>query len=141
MARTRSLLIFGSIALFLASLAMLFFTRARRDEAVYLVYTAVFEVDAPLAERFSVGDRLIDARGKEDAGEILRITREETLREDVYGVYSLPDRVTLALTLGGEGIRKNNESRIGTLTPRVGERIYLLGAGRLEGICVKVGAV
>ena len=111
------------------------------EEKVYLVYTAVFEVDASLAHRLHLGERLIDARGKEDAGEILKITRENALREDVYGVYSLPDRVTLALTLGGEGKRKDGDARIGTLTPRVGEAVYLLGAGKLEGVCVGVKTV
>ena len=130
----------GLIALF-TPLALLFFTRSRQDEAVYLVYTAVFEVDASLADHFSVGEHLIDARGKEDAGEIIKITRDACYREDVGGVYPLSDRVTLAITMGGEGKRRGNEVCIGTLTPRTGEAIYLLGAGRLEGICVKVGAV
>jgi len=109
-----------------------------KEEQVLVVYTAVFEVDAAVADLFHVGEQLIDARGKESAGEILRVTKEETIREDVFGTYLLPHRVTLALTLLGEGTRKEGDVRIGTLTPRVGEAIYLLGTASLGGLCVKV---
>ena len=144
MAHTRSFLwrVAALLCVFLLC-ACAFFLFFRRDggEEVYLVYTAVFEVDAQMADAFSVGERLTDARGKADAGEILRITREPALRENASGIYPPPARVLLAITLGGEGKRQGEEARIGTLTPRVGEEIYLLGRGRLEGICVRVGAV
>ncbi len=134
--------------LFLILLAMLlcaglgYFWLARQEKTdAYIVYTAVFEVDRAVADAFSLGDRLIDARGKEDAGEILKIARENALREDAGGVYSHPERVTLALTLGGEGKRTGGGARLGTLTPRVGDAVYLLGRARLEGLCVRVGVV
>lgn len=124
----------GSISLFLLFVP-------RENEEVYLVYTAVFEVDTLLADAFAVGERLTDARGKEDAGEILKITKEPALRENTSGVYAHPARVLLAITLGGDGNREGKEARIGTLTPRVGEEIYLLGRGRLDGVCVRVRAI
>ncbi len=106
-----------------------------------VVYTAVFEADAALADHFQVGERLIDAKGKEDAGKILRITREAARREDVFGSYPLPERVTLAVTLLGEGVLGKDGARVGTLTPRVGETLYLLGKGMVEGLCVKVRTI
>ena len=120
-----------------------FFLFFRRDEGedVYLVYTAVFAVDRVVADSLRVGDPLIDARGKEGAGEILKIVREETLFEDAHGVYSHPERVSVSLTLGGNGRRTKDGARIGTLTPRVGDAVYLLGRVRLEGLCVRVGAI
>ena len=128
-------------AVLLCACAFFLFFRYDEGEDVYLVYTAVFEVDAQIANAFSVGERLTDARGKEDAGEILKITREPALRENASGIYPHPARVLLAITLGGEGKRLSGEEKIGTLTPRAGEEIYLLGRGQLEGLCVKVGAV
>lgn len=115
--------------------------KGRSTKGAYIVYTAVFEVDERIADCFALGDRLIDARGKEEAGEILKITREEAHREDSKGVYAHPDLVLLSLTLGGEGARVGGEAKIGTLTPRVGEAIYLLGRARLEGLCVRVRAL
>lgn len=138
MAHTRSLLIIGLLFLLLVALGTVFFVHRKTEEDVYLVYTAIFEVDAALAEAFTVGDRLFDARGKEEAGEILKVTRENTLCEDIYGVYFHPERVTLALTLGGIGKNVKGNACIGTLTPRVGEALYLLGKGKLEGTCIRV---
>ena len=136
MAHTRSLLIFVVLLAFLLGGA--FFLKQPKEEAVYLVYTAVFEVESALADTVRVGDSVTDACGKEGAGEVLKVTKEELLKEDVFGVYPVPDRTALALTVGGMGVRKKGEARIGTLTPRVGEAIYLLGSTRLEGLCIGV---
>lgn len=139
MAHTRSLLIGGLCAALVLSLLLgMRFLQTRKEEEVYLVYTALFEVDAALAEGVCVGEALTDARGKGMAGEVLKVTRERALREDAFGIYSLPDRVTLAVTVGGEGIKRAGETKIGTLIPRVGEAVYLLGRTRLEGICIRV---
>lgn len=143
-ARTRVRRIFGVMILLFALLFALggFFSyRHAKEESVYLVYTAVFEVDARLADCVRVGDHLTDACGKEDAGEILKITAEDALREDAFGVFKAPERVTLALTLGGSGIKAKGEVKIGTLTPRVGETVYLFGKARLTGLCVGVKAI
>ena len=124
---------------FLLSVFFLFrITQSQQKKPIYVVYTAVFEIDPQVAKSLHTGDALLDARGKENAGEILKITIDDTLGEDVFGVYPLPNRLTVAVTLAGDGLRKNGEGVIGTLTPRVGEAVYLLGATRLEGICVKV---
>ena len=129
--------------LFLTAWAICAYIKFSRDkeDRVLVVYTAIFEVDAALADQFHVGERLIDAKGKEDAGEIISITREAAKREDAFGVYSLPERVTLAIELLGEGKRGKDGARVGTLTPRVGEPLYLLGRARLEGLCVKVRTI
>ena len=139
MAHSRSLLI--CVILLLCLIAVLFFVMKPEEEEVYLVYTAVFEVDASLADSIQVGDLLTDARGKGQAGEVLKITREDAYREDAFGIYFHPERVTLAVTLGGGGVRRRGEAKLVTLVPRVGEAIYLLGSTRLEGLCVKVGVV
>lgn len=142
-ARTRLKQVLGIFLLLLFAICALFiYTKIRKknEERVLVVYTAIFEVDNETAASLRVGERLIDAKGKEDAGEILRITREETLFEDVFGAYPLPHRVTLALTLWGDGVRKAGDVRIGTLTPKAGEALYLLGSAKLEGLCVKVRA-
>ena len=81
MAHTRAFLwrvILIALLLALAFSLILLYIRLRDKDTfdAYVVYTAVFEVDAAVADSLKVGDRLIDARGKEDAGEILKITRE-----------------------------------------------------------------
>lgn len=146
MVNARSLLgrIGGAFLLFLLALGAVWGYmkfKERKSENAYIVYTAVFEVDQSVADAFRLGDRLVDARGKEEAGEILKITREGALREDAGGVYSHPERVLLSLTLGGEGIRLGAKAKLGTLTPSAGEAIYLLGRARLEGLCVRVRAL
>ena len=80
---------------------------------------------------------MTDACGKEYAGEILKVTVEDALGEDSFGVYPIQGKKRVAITLGGYG-KKGKEGRIGTLTPRVGEAVYLLGRARIEGICVRV---
>ena len=61
-------------------------------QPVYLVYTAVFELSPEIADSLTVGERLTDARGKGNAGEILieRVIyyRRSTLEElgERYGV-------------------------------------------------------
>lgn len=139
MAHTRSLLAF--IILLFILIGAVFLIQDLRKEEVYLVYTAVFEVDTALADAVRVGDIMTDACGKEAAGEVLKITRDEALKEDVFGVYRAPERTALALTVGGTGSRRAGEARIGTLTPRVGEAVYLLGGIRLEGVCVRVRVI
>ena len=139
MAHTRSFLIFGLLAL--AVVASGFLYASNQKEEVYLVYTIVIEADAEIVDSLHVGDSLIDACGKEGAGEILKITKEDALREDAFGVFPTPHRRTVALTLGGVGIKKEGEATIGTLTPRVGAGVYLLGGARLEGVCVKVRVI
>ncbi len=126
--------------LFLAGGALLLLSRAKKESAT-VVYTALFEVDAAVAESLSLGDVLIDARGKEAAGEIVKITVEDAWREDGFGVYSLPDRKALCLTLLGEGVWDGKSARIGTLVPTVGESVYLGGSVVLEGICLRVRAL
>ena len=138
MANTRSLLV---IFLCLALLVGVVWWRRPEGEGIYLVYTALFTVEEEIADTLSPGDTLTDARGKECAGEILKITREKALGEDIHGVYELKEHVTLAVTLGGYGVRRAGEGRIGTLTPRVGEPLYLLGGARIEGVCVRVRAI
>lgn len=140
MAHTRSVLTLFFL-LFLLAAGVFLFLLPKKEEEVYVVYTAVIEADAALLDTLRVGDAVIDARGKEPAGEILKISCDGCLREDAFGVYTEGGRVTLALTVGGKGVRGKRGVSIGTLTPRVGEAIYLLGRARLEGLCVKVGAV
>ena len=123
--------------LFLAGGALLLWSRSKK-EPVTLVYTLLCEADAEVADSLSLGDTLIDACGKEAAGEILKITVENALREDGFGVYSLPDRRTVCLTLLGEGVQDGENARIGTLMPMVGERVFLSGGTLLEGICLRV---
>ena len=139
MAHTRSLLTLALLALAVAVGGFLY--ASKRKEEVYIVYTLVFETDAEIAENLHVGDPLIDACGKEGAGEILKITREDALKEDAFGVFSSPRKTAVALTVGGIGVRKQGDAFIGTLTPRAGAGIYLLGGARIEGLCVKVGVI
>ena len=136
MAHTRSLLIFA--LLLSLGLGGVFLLKKPKEEEVYLVYTAVFEVDTALADTVHVGDTLTDACGKAAAGEVLKVTREDALAEDAFGVYPRHNRTALALTIGGVGVKTEGEARIGTLTPRVGGAVYLLGGARLEGLCVRV---
>ncbi len=126
---------------FLASLSILlgcFLWQKKGESSVFVAYTAVFEVDAAVADSFSLGDVLTDARGKEAAGAILKIGKAPALREDAHGVYALPDRVSLCLTLGDYGRMGAGGARIGTLTPKRGEAVYLYGVAKLEGLCVRV---
>ena len=131
------------LALLGALLAALlfFFLQTERGTPVTLVYTAVFEADPATVRALSVGDRLTDARGKGDAGEILKITTEKRLLEDVFGVYTDGDRAAVAITLLGTGVKKNGEASLSSFTPRVGEEVYLIGRARLEGICIRVRAM
>ena len=132
---------------FLALLGALFaallfyFLQTERGTPVTLVYTAVFEADPEVVRALSLGDRLTDARGKGDAGEILKITTEERLLEDVFGVYTDGDRAAVAITLLGTGVKKNGEASLSSFTPRVGEGVYLIGRARLEGICIRVRTI
>lgn len=93
------------------------------------------------AAAFTLGESLIDARGKEGAGEILKITVCDALREDSYGCYPLPERKMLLLTLGGEGVMTKEGAKIGTLTPRVGDTLDLFGRAKLSGLCLRVRAI
>lgn len=128
--------------LFILPTVFFLFLRNRGETPpVYVVYTAIFETDAAIADTLSVGDTLIDARAKGEAGEILRITREPSLREDVHGVYTHPTSVTVALTLGAYGRATEKGVSVGGLVPRVGEALYLYGGARLEGLCVRVRAI
>ena len=136
----RAFLIGLLFAFFLATAAFFLWGRTKKTPAL-VVYTAVFEVDASVASSLSLGDTLIDAAGKEAAGKIVKIKVEDALCEDFFGVYSLPARKTLCLTLMGEGVWEGENARIGTLVPRVGEHIYLGERVKLDGICVRVRAI
>lgn len=108
------------------------------DTPVYMVYTAVFETDAALADMFAVGDLMTDARTKGEAGKILAIKKENALREDGYGVYALNDRVTLAITLGRDAVRTSQGICRDGFLPCAGDTVYLYGRACLEGQCVRV---
>ena len=141
----RKPILYGGILLTLLALLLLFFFFYWREKPkaspVYVVYTALIETDARTAEHLKVGDALTDSRTKEPVGEILGLTKEPTLCEDAFGVYSHPTRVTLAVRIGAQGERSEEGVRIGMLTPRVGEQLYLYGRARVAGVCIGVRAV
>ena len=147
MARIRALLkkrflIFMLFSSLLFSAAVLFLWQKRDDGTpVYLVYTVIAETTPETAAHFTVGSKLTDAKAKGAAGEILAITRENTLAEDAYGVYTRDDRVTLSLRVGAEGKRRGGNANLSGFTPRVGEWVYLYGNARIEGLCVRVRAI
>ena len=129
---------------FIAALLLLFsllFGACAEENTVYTVYTVVAETDASLAASLAIGDTLTDACGKEGAGEVLALTREGALAEDAHGVYEKAGRVRIKLSVGVWGRREADGIRAGSLCLRAGERLYLLGKTRIEGLCVRVRAV
>ena len=72
---------------------------------------------------------------------ILSLEIYDAEREDAFGVYSIPERKTLLLTLGGEGSFAGENVKIGTLMPRVGDGIDLFGRAKISGICLRVRAI
>lgn len=131
----------------LTLLLLLFFVfllaarKEQEDPPVYVVYTVLVETDERTADALRVGEALTDGRTKETAGELLALTREPSLREDAFGVYQHPTRVTLSLRIGAYGEHTAEGIRIGLLVPRVGETLYLYGRTRIEGTCVQVRAL
>ena len=112
-----------------------------KDEPLYAVYTVVAEMDEALADTLSAGDALVDACGKESAGEVLAVTREGALAEDAHGVYTRAERVRVKLSVGVNGKQTERGILVGTMRLCAGERVYLLGKARIEGLCVRVRAL
>lgn len=128
------------IALSALSLLLSLGACAPKEER-YTVYTVVAEMDEALVLALTVGEALTDACGKEAAGEVLAITREGALAEDAHGVYEKAGRVRVKLAVGVLGRREADSIRAGSLRLRAGERLYLLGKTRIEGLCVRVRAI
>ncbi len=128
-----------SLALLTAALVLMTAARPKTD-TVFLRYTLLCEVPPSVAEAILEGDTLIEARGKEQAGEILSLSVSPALVENERGVFKDEARCRLLLTLGASAKARGGYYYLGTTPVIPGCRLYLHGRAMLEGVCLSVEA-
>ena len=126
------------LLLFLAlSLTLLACTQKEKGVR-FLCYTLLCETDEASADALSVGDKLSDAVGKGEMGEVIKITRTAAYAEDAHGLYPQAVRVRLAIELATNGATDGGIPTVGGVPLRCGTTLYLMGRTTLEGTCVRV---
>ncbi len=93
-----------------------------------------------LLSSVSVGDRLTDGAGKGYAGMVENIVISPALAENQGGVFSLPHKSRVILTISAEGIRSGGRIQINGMELLTGKRLFLHGRGLINGICLSVNA-
>ena len=139
MAINRYILKLGVLVLVLALAVFLFLRHGREKEPPLSVrYTVLFATENDLLSSVSVGDRLTDGVSKGDVGRVESITVSAALAENENGVFPLPHKSRVLLTVVGEGKRQGKGVTIDGMTLLVGKRLSLHGKGLINGVCLSV---
>lgn len=132
---------FAFLNIFIAILLFFsLFLYAKRDEgkSVAVEYTLLFTVDEPIADAFSEGEGLLDGVGKEICGKILSVRKENAYGENGDGVFLLPQKKRVFVTVFGEGKEKNGMITVGSISLLPGRSFYFHAPCTAEGLCLEI---
>lgn len=122
-------------ALFLL-LSLLFFAFHLRKEEETVRFAVLLTLEEPFVHSFQVGDRLTHGATKEFLGEVTEIQESPSYEETENGVFVLPDKRRVILTLTAKGVLRNGKITVGGTPLLTGKRLSLHGRGAAEGVCL-----
>lgn len=99
-------------------------------------YAVQFTLDNELSSVWSAGDHLIDGVGKEPIGTVETVLVTPALSENANGIFPLPDKSRVLLTVVCDGARAGNALSVGGITLLTGKRLSLHGKGVAYGVCL-----
>lgn len=120
----------------LAALLGLLIGLAPQKEGITVRYAVLFTTENELVTAFAVGDRLTDGASKGALGTVTAIEVSPAMGENESGVFSLPDKSRVILTITGEGAKKGSVLTVSDVPLLIGKRLSLHGRGTAYGICL-----
>ena len=120
--------------LLLLSLLLFAFYPKKEEEAVR--FAVLLILDEPFVHSFTVGDELIDGATKEPLGRVTEALVSPAYEETENGVFSLPGKSRVILTVTGKGILLDGKITVGGSSLLTGKRLSLHGRGVAEGVCL-----
>jgi hypothetical protein len=93
-------------------------------------------VENELVSAFAVGDRLTDGVSKDALGTVAAVEVSPAIEENERGIYALPHKSRVILTVESEGKRVGDVLTVGSVPLLVGNRLSLHGKGTAYALCL-----
>ena len=117
-------------------LPLLLFTFYRREEPETVRFAVLVTLDDPFVSSFRVGDELIEGATKQSLGTVTEMQVSPAYEETENGVFVLPDKSRVILTLTAKGSLREGKITVGGTSLLTGKRLSLHGRGVAEGVCL-----